>query len=56
MDGYNKNDENSFENPFVKPHNNPLPAIDDNTLTAEIKPFSWNVIRLKRTTDNKNFT
>ena len=48
MDGYNKNDENSFENPFVKPHNNPLPAIDDNTLTAEIKPFSWNVIRLKK--------
>ncbi len=39
---------NSFENPFVKPHNNPLPAIDDNTLTAEIKPFSWNVIRLKK--------
>ena len=48
MDGYDKNDVNSFENPFVKPHNNPLPEFDDKTLTAQIKPFSWNVIRLKK--------
>ena len=48
MDGYDKNDVNSFENPFVKPHNNPLPELDDKTLTAQIKPFSWNVIRLKK--------
>ena len=48
MDGYDKSDVNSFENPFVKPHNNPLPEFDDKTLTAQIKPFSWNVIRLKK--------
>ena len=48
MDGYDKSDVNSFVNPFVKPHNNPLPEFDDKTLTAQIKPFSWNVIRLKK--------
>ena len=48
MDGYDKNDVNSFENPFVKPHNNPLPEFDNKTLTAQIKPFSWNVIRWKK--------
>lgn len=48
MDGYHKNDANSIENPFVKPHNNPLPDMDGNILTAQLKPFSWNVIRLKK--------
>lgn len=48
MDGYDKKTENTFDNIAVKPHNNPLPEIDNSTLTAELKPFSWNVIRLKK--------
>jgi alpha-N-arabinofuranosidase len=48
MDGCDKKAENGFDNPFVKPHSNPLPTLDSTTLTAELKPFSWNVIRLKK--------
>ena len=48
MDGYKKDDVNGFDNPFVKPHSNPLPLLDNGVLTAELKPFSWNVIRLKK--------
>jgi alpha-L-arabinofuranosidase len=48
MDGYDKNDVNGIDNPFVKPHLNELPEIDNNILTASLKPFSWNVIRLKK--------
>lgn len=48
MDGHAKNDENTFDNIAVKPHNNSLPEIDNSILTAELKPFSWNVIRLKK--------
>ncbi|MGN0522054.1 MAG: alpha-N-arabinofuranosidase [Eubacterium sp.] len=48
MDGYDKHAENGFDNPFVKPHKNELPLTDGNTLTANLKPFSWNVIRLKK--------
>lgn len=48
MDGYHKKDENTFDNVKVKPHNNPVPEVDSATLTAELKPFSWNVIRLKK--------
>ena len=48
MDGYAKLDENSFECVKVKPHNNPVPAIDGTKLEVELKPFSWNVIRLKK--------
>lgn len=48
MDGYNKKDENTFDAVTVKPHNNPLPAIDGSNLTVSMKPFSWNVIRLKK--------
>ena len=48
MDGHTKNEENTFDNIAVKPHNNPLPKIDNSILTAELKPFSWNVIRLKK--------
>ena len=40
--------ENTFNNIAVKPHNNPLPEIDNSILTAELKPFSWNVIRMKK--------
>lgn len=48
MDGFDIDDANSIKNPFVKPHNNPLPQTDGNLLTADIKPLSWNVIRLKK--------
>lgn len=47
MDGHHKKDENSFEALTVKPHGNPIPQMDGNILTAEVKPFSWNVIRLR---------
>lgn len=48
MDGYDKKAENGFENPFVKPHLNPLPKKEGSVMTACLKPFSWNVIRLKK--------
>lgn len=48
MDGYDKNDVNGIGNPYVKPHINEIPQIDDGVVTANLKPFSWNVIRLKK--------
>ena len=48
MDGYDKKAENFFNAVKVVPHNNPLPVKDGAILTAELKPFSWNVIRLKK--------
>ena len=45
---YDKKDENFFDNIKVRPHNNPVPAIDGTQLTVELKPLSWNVIRLKK--------
>lgn len=48
MDGYDKNAENGIDNPFVKPHNNPVPTVDGGKVETEIKPFSWNVIRLRK--------
>ena len=48
MDGYDKKDVNGMDNPFVKPHKNELPEVDGTILTANLKPFSWNVIRLKK--------
>ncbi len=48
MDGYNKKQENSFDAISVKPHTNPLPLVDGSILTAELQPFSWNVIKLKK--------
>lgn len=48
MDGHSKNDVNGFDNPFVTPHSNPLPLVDDKTATVEVKPFSWNVVRFKK--------
>ena len=48
MDGYHKKDENFFDNVKVKPHNNPVPAVDGTQLTVELNPLSWNVIRLKK--------
>ena len=48
MDGYDKKAENSFNAVNVKPHTNALPELDGSTLTVSMKPFSWNVIRLKK--------
>lgn len=48
MDGYDKKAENTFGAVNVKPHNNPVPAIDSSDVEVELKPFSWNVIRLKK--------
>ena len=45
MDGYDKNATNGFENPFVKPHSNELPTVDNSLATIAVKPFSWNVIK-----------
>lgn len=48
MDGCSKDDVNGFDGEAVCPHINPLPTVDGSTLTAELKPFSWNVIRLSK--------
>ena len=48
MDGYDKKAENTFDAVAVKPHNNPVPSLDGSMLEAELKPLSWNVIRLKK--------
>ncbi len=48
MDGHSKYDVNGIDNPFVKPHNNELPLVDGKTVTLDIKPFSWNVLRFKK--------
>ena len=48
MDGYDKKAENGFGAVTVKPHKNELPEADGKTVTAELKPFSWNVIRLAK--------
>lgn len=48
MDGYDKKAENGFDAVQVKPHNNALPVMDASQLTVEMKPLSWNVIRLKK--------
>ena len=48
MGGYGRKDENTFDDIKVKPHNNPVPSLDGKNLTVELKPFSWNVIRLKK--------
>ena len=48
MDGYDKNAENGIDNPFVKPHTNELPTMDNSVATIAVKPFSWNVIRFSK--------
>ena len=48
MDGYNKKDENSFETELVKPHTNALSTIENGVMTAHLKPFSWNVIKISK--------
>ena len=48
MDGHDKKEENTFNAVNVKPHNNPVPAMDGKNLTVSMKPLSWNVIRIKK--------
>ncbi|MDD6728146.1 MAG: alpha-N-arabinofuranosidase [Eubacteriales bacterium] len=48
MDGYGAKDENGIDNPFVKPHKNEIPQSDGKNITALLKPFSWNVIRMRK--------
>lgn len=48
MDGYDKKAENTLDAAPVKPRQNPLPAMENGTLTAVLKPLSWNMIRLKK--------
>ena len=48
MDGYDKNAINGFDNSCVKPHKNAVPVMDGSIMTVQLKPFSWNVIRLKK--------
>lgn len=48
MDGCSKDAVNGFDSEVVRPHTNPLPTVDGSILTVELKPFSWNVIRLSK--------
>lgn len=48
MDGYDVYKENTFENETVTMHQNPLPCVDNNKVTVELKPLSFNVIRFKK--------
>lgn len=48
MDGYKKDEVNDFNNEMVKPHINELPVTDGGVVTAELKPFSWNVILFEK--------
>lgn len=48
MDGHDKKEENGFDHVNVKPHGNAVPTNDDNTLTVNLRPLSWNVIKLKK--------
>lgn len=48
MDGFTKDEINTFDNEKVAPHKNELPNLDNGFLNAHLKPFSWNVIRLAK--------
>lgn len=48
MDGYAKNEINSFEKIAVTPHKNEVPVSDNGSINIQLKPFSWNVLRLKK--------
>lgn len=48
MDGYAKNEVNTFEKIAVTPHKNPLPESENSSINIQLKPFSWNVLRLKK--------
>ncbi len=48
MSGYDPKEENNVTSGKVKPFNAEKPLLDDKTLTAKLKPLSWNVIRLAK--------
>ena len=48
MDGYKKDETNSFEISPVAPKKNELPALDGKNISLHVKSFSWNVLRLKK--------
>ena len=48
MSGYDPKEENSVTASKVKPFNAEKPVLDGKTLTANLKPLSWNVIRLAK--------
>ena len=48
MSGYDPKEENSVSASKVKPFNAEKPVLDGKTLTANLKPLSWNVIRLAK--------
>ena len=48
MSGYDPKEENSVSALNVKPFNAEKPVLDGKTLTANLKPLSWNVIRLAK--------
>ena len=48
ISGYDTAQINTAECETVRPHNEKTPIIDGNSLVANLKPLSWNCIRLKR--------
>ncbi len=48
MDGYDVYKENTFGNEEVQMHSNPLPTEDGKTVTAQLEPLSFNVIRFEK--------
>ena len=48
MSGYGIKEENSAIATPVKPFKAPKPDFDGKTLTVNLKPLSWNVIRLAK--------
>ena len=48
MDGFSKDEVNGFELSPVAPHKNVLPPKEDGKISLHVKPFSWNVLRLKK--------
>lgn len=48
MSGFDPKEENNVTSGKVKPFKAEKPQLNGKTLTAELKPFSWNVIRLAK--------
>ena len=48
MSGFDPKEENNVTTGKVKPFNAEKPLLDGKTLTAKLKPLSWNVIRLAK--------
>ncbi len=48
MDGFGVNQVNSFEAQPVHPKKREIPVFDGKNAVAQLKPFSWNVIRFQK--------